>query len=208
MMIPVHDWTRPLQRLRQWLSIGPLPTTHSAPCAVLPKAPTGRTRTSIVFTALSPVPIAVTLSVEHVPASCWFSTVRDPVSREQGGQLRREPYRHAHDCCEVCGGRGPEGPGECHEGWHDDDTTYTQPLVRLIALCPACQRTKHIGLAEVTGSLAEARFHLAQVTGWTEAETDAYLAQVWVVWDERSAHSWRLNLSWLARWQIVVQPKR
>jgi len=207
-MRPVHDWMRPLQRRRQWLSIGPLPTTHSAPWSVLPEAPTGRTRPLIVFTSLSPVPISVNLSVERVPASCWCSTVREHVSREQWGQLRREPSRQAHYCCEVCGGRGPEWPVECHAVWHDDDTTYTQPLGRLLALCPACHCTKHIGLAEVKGSLAEARFHLAQVNGWTEAETDADLVQVWTVWEERSAHDWRLNLSWLERWRIVVQPKR
>jgi len=97
---------------------------------------------------------------------------------------------------------------ECHEIWHYDDTTHVQTLVRLIALCPACHAVKHIGLAKVNGSLAEARSHLAQVNSWTEAETEAYLAQVWMVWEERSRHDWRLNLSWLERWEIFVQPKR
>ena len=97
---------------------------------------------------------------------------------------------------------------ECHEIWHYDDTTHVQTLVRLIALCPACHTVKHIGLAEVKGYVAEARSHLTHVNGWTEARTDAYLTQVWAVWKERSAHDWRLDLSWLEQWHIFVHPKR
>jgi hypothetical protein len=134
--------------------------------------------------------------------------VRDHVNHGQWNQLRRQTYQQTHDHCEICGGQGPEWPVACHEVWHDDDTTYKQILGQLIAFCPACHRTKHMGLAEVKDSLAEARFPLAQVNGWPEAQANTYLVQVWTVWEERSAHSWRLNLSWLERGQIFVPPKR
>jgi hypothetical protein len=142
-----------------------------------------------MFTLVSPVPTPLTLAVELVPTSCWCSTVRDHVRREQGDQVRRETSRHAQNRGEICGGQGPEWPVECHAVWHADDVA----LVRLIALCPACHRTKHIGLAEVRGHVAEARSQVAQINGWTEAETAAYLAPVWPLWGERSAYDWRLN---------------
>jgi hypothetical protein len=53
--------------------------------------------------------------------------------------------------CEICGGRGPEHPVECHERWRYNDLIRTQTLVRMIALCPACHQVKHVGLANVRG---------------------------------------------------------
>ncbi len=203
-----HSWTRPLRVLREWLSIDSWPPVHRAASSAQPADAPGRTRTAILFTPVSPVPSSAKLSVELVPASCWCSNVRDHVTREQWDQLRRETYRHAQYRCEVCHGEGPEWPVECHEVWHYYDTNRVQTLVRLMALCPACHRTKHIGLAEVNGDLAEARSHLAQINGWTEGETEAYLAHVWQVWEARSAHDWRLDVSWLEHWHIFVQPKR
>jgi hypothetical protein len=101
------------------------------------------------------------------------------------------------DRCEVCGGRGPKWPVECHEVWGYDVTTGVQSLDGLIALCPACHEVKHIGRAEAVGNLDRAMNRLMVANGWDQAQTRAYLAGVWKVWQQRSAREWTLDVSWL-----------
>jgi hypothetical protein len=50
---------------------------------------------------------------------------------------------------------------------------------------------------------------LAKVNRWTGQQTEAYLAEVWQIWGERSQHSWKLDLSWLEQeFGIKVEEKR
>jgi hypothetical protein len=114
------------------------------------------------------------LTVELVPKTSWYNNVRALVDELGWDRIRRQVYRQAEYRCEICGGRGPEHPVECHEVWRYDDRTRTQMLVRMIALCPACHQVKHIGLANVKGKGAQARGHLARVNGWTLAQADTY----------------------------------
>ena len=89
--------------------------------------------------------------------------------------VRRAVYRQAGNRCEVCGGRGPRHPVECHEVWVYDDQRHVQRLERMIALCPACHECKHMGHANVTGHGARARRHLAQVNGWSASQVERYV---------------------------------
>lgn len=104
------------------------------------------------------------LTVELVPKTCWFSNIRDHVAPKAWDVLQRQTYRVANNVCEVCGGRSPKWPVECHEEWYYDDETRIQRLSGLIALCPSCHEVKHIGLANVRGRGEFAKAHLARVT--------------------------------------------
>ncbi len=148
------------------------------------------------------------LTVELVPKTCWFSNVRDHVDKETWDRLRKQTYAKAGNRCEVCGGRGPKWPVECHEIWHYDDARQVQTLVGLIALCPACHEVKHIGLAQINGRYEQAQAHLARVNGWSADDVSAYLEGVWELWYRRSRHEWRLDLSWLEGLGVSVTPKR
>ena len=150
----------------------------------------------------------VRLAVELVPKTCWFSNVRDHVDEKTWDRLRRQTYAKAGHRCQICGGRGPRWPVECHEVWHYDDQTQVQKLMSLIALCPACHEAKHMGLAEVNGRGEAARAHLAKVNRWTAQDTDLYLEGVWETWYARSRCDWTLDLTWLERLGVVVAPKR
>jgi hypothetical protein len=198
----------PVALLCQWLCGKGRGTVHSAPSPALRNDRADGTITLPTFILLSPVPISARLSVDLVPERCWCAHVRDRVSQQQWDQVRRQTHWHAHNRCAIGGGQGPEWPVERHAVWHDDDTNLVQTSTRLIALCPACHWTKHLGLAEVKGRLAAARSHVAQINGWTGAETAAYLAPVWQLWEEPSTLEWRLNLSWPDRWQSFAQSKR
>lgn len=111
-------------------------------------------------------------------------------------------YERAGKCCEVCGGRGSKHPVECHEVWEYDETARVQRLVRMVALCPACHEVKHMGLAGIKGRGEIATAHLAEVNGWSTAVADRYVRSAFVVWEERSARTWSLDVSALAAYGI------
>lgn len=154
-----------------------------------------------------PLPVKL-LTVELVPQSCWFSNVRDHVSKNIWDKLRKETYKQSNYRCEICGGRGKQHPVECHEIWHYDDKKYIQTLKGLTALCPDCHRVKHIGLAQLQGYGEQSIAHLSKVNGWSRSQTSTYLEKVWDIWQERSCHDWSLDFSWLESHDIKIQPKR
>ena len=148
------------------------------------------------------------LIVEIVPKTCWFSNVRSHVDKKTWDVLRRRTYRTAKNVCEICGGRGPQWPVECHEIWHYDDENRIQKLNGLMALCPSCHEVKHIGLANVNGRGDIAAAHLAKINGWTNEQTGAYLQDVWEVWAARSRHQWQLDLSFLESFGVKIEAQR
>lgn len=105
------------------------------------------------------------LTIELVPRTCWFDNVRSAVSSSDWKRLRQQTARTAGWKCQVCGGKGPRWPVECHEIWHYDDDRQYQTLTGLIALCPSCHEVKHIGFSELRGKKDEAVAHLALVNG-------------------------------------------
>jgi hypothetical protein len=103
------------------------------------------------------------LSVELVPATCWLSNLRSELPRQAWDALRRRTYENAGYLCDVCSGRGPTHPVECHEQWSYDDAALVQRLVCMVALCPACHQVKHLGRAHAIGRGDQARAHLARI---------------------------------------------
>jgi hypothetical protein len=142
------------------------------------------------------------LTIELVPQTCWFSNVRDQVSRTDWDRIRSQVYAHAGRRCETCGGRGRKHPVECHEVWEYDETARVQLLVRMVALCPSCHEVKHMGLAGLKGRGEQASAHLAEVNGWTPQVTARYITQAFAVWEERSDRMWSLDVSALATYGI------
>lgn len=61
------------------------------------------------------------LTVELVPRTSWYSNVRSNVLPGVWDRLRRPVFGRARSRCEICGGRGPAHPVECHEVWEYDD---------------------------------------------------------------------------------------
>lgn len=132
------------------------------------------------------------LTVELVPSTSWFTNVRSEVSDAEWNVIRRSVYRRARHRCEVCGGRGPKWPVECHEVWSYEHPV--QRLDRLVALCPACHEVKHIGLAQMRGRLTEALEHMMRVNDWTKEAAVEHWVEAVDLWEERSALDWTLDL--------------
>lgn len=148
------------------------------------------------------------LTIELVPSSSWYRNVRSNVSKEEWDRIRKIVFNRAGYICEICGGRGPKWPVECHEVFEYDDERHIQKLARLVALCPACHEVKHIGLAGVRGRQDIAIAHLARVNNWSLKDARLYLEGCFETWSRRSRHQWTLDLSYLAQFGIATASPR
>lgn len=135
------------------------------------------------------------LTIELIPRTCWLSNVRSHVTKAEWDSIRKSVYRKAAYRCEICSGKGPEWPVECHEIFDFINETRTQTLVRLIALCPACHRVKHFGRSQVIGQEREAFFQLCKVNRWTQEVAEDYVNSQFALWEERSRYEWSVDLS-------------
>jgi hypothetical protein len=170
----------------------------------------GRRPTAIPALSGTPAVVvpAARLTIELVPATSWYHNVRALVDEPTWDRLRRKVYRRAGYRCELCEGRGPAHPVECHEVWRYDDQARTQTLAGMVALCPACHQVKHLGLANVRGTSAEARAQLMRVNGWTPEQADAYIEQAFHVWERRSQGPWTLDLEGLRPYVLASEYPR
>lgn len=146
------------------------------------------------------------LTVELVPKTCHYSNLRSELPRTDWDRLRRLCYHQAGYRCEVCGGRGDRHPLECHEVWEYDDVRMVQALAGVVALCPACHEVKHLLRATKAGRQEQALAHLAEVNGWTPAQTRRYFGGECVTWARRSRVEWTLNLNKLRDYGIQPPP--
>lgn len=123
--------------------------------------------------------------------------MRTLCSNETWDRLRKAAYAQAEYKCEVCGGKGPGHPVECHEIWHYDDENLIQTLIGLQALCPSCHEVKHMGLAESRGRGESAREHLARVNEWSSEDVGYYLEDAFEKHAARSTKTWTTKLTFL-----------
>lgn len=153
---------------------------------------------------------AAPLGIELVPKTAWGKNLRTSCLAAthlrtcSWDRLRKLAYQKAGNRCEICSGRGPKWPVECHEVWDyrmqtsDGVVVKTvQRLDRLIALCPSCHEVKHMGYARVRGREAEAKAHLALVNGWTSQQVQDHVDEMSALFTSRSQHTWTLDLGGL-----------
>lgn len=137
------------------------------------------------------------LTIELVPSTAWYSNVRSNVTAAEWDFLRKACYKKAGHICEVCSGKGPKHPVECHEIWDYNDETLKQTLTGLIALCPDCHSTKHVGLAQIQGRYDVVLSQLMKVNDMTKEEAEAYVNSCFDVWEKRSKNNWELDITFL-----------
>lgn len=141
------------------------------------------------------------LTIELVPKTAWYTNVRSNVTQAEWDVIRKKCYAQASHKCEICGdvgtNQGVKHKVECHEIWHYDDENHTQTLTGLIALCPNCHKSKHVGLAQIKGEEDIVINQLMSVNGMTEDEAVKYIDESFEVWSKRSKSEWELNISYL-----------
>lgn len=141
------------------------------------------------------------LTAELVPKTAWYSNVRSNVSRTEWDKIRHAVYKKAGNVCEICGGIGNNHPVECHEVWEYDEKTHVQKLARMIALCPDCHSVKHLGRAQFVGIYEKAFKHLMKINGWDKHTAEQYVKNIFIQWENRSKHQWKLDLDELKHYK-------
>lgn len=122
----------------------------------------------------------VRLRADALPTSTWGSNLRGILSPKEWDTLRRAVVDAAVRRCEICGRPGvPRGPLHCHEKWVFEivERIPVQRLERLVALCVACHRVQHVGLAGVRGEMALVKSQLTKVNKWGLPQVIADLAR-------------------------------
>lgn len=135
------------------------------------------------------------LTIELIPSSAWFKNLRNVVGDSTWDTIRKECYRNAGYRCEICRGKGPKWPVECHEKWEFTEGRII--LKGLIALCPSCHEVKHIGLASTRDRLEIARSHFMKVNDISLNEANHYISQAFSLFEERSKQDWELDFTYL-----------
>jgi len=158
-----------------------------------------------VFNVRTRVPaVPPKLTIELVPRPLWGQSIAQ-LHKLQWDKLRKPCYRAAGYRCEICGGKGPAHPVEAHEVWEytDDGIRGVQRLVRLIALCPDCHGTKHLGFTRtVKGEAEYGRLldHMVAVNGWGRGDNaqrmlDDVLRAAEAEWERRNRIEWTQDLA-------------
>lgn len=147
------------------------------------------------------------LTIELVPATSWFQNARKILTPTEWDVVRKQVYRAAWWVCEICGGKGPKWPVECHEVWSFTDGGLqdgVQTLAGLQALCPSCHMVKHFGFAQIRKREAEAFGHLMNVNKWGEQEARVYVRDAFSLWEARSRKNWTVDVQRLSRYGLDV----
>jgi hypothetical protein len=151
------------------------------------------------------------LTVELVPKSCWWSSVRTTVKPAEWDKIRFISYEAANHKCEICGeigkNQGYKHNVECHEIWEYDDENKIQKLKGLISLCPICHQVKHIGRAIAMGRHKDAYSQLMKVNKWTLQEVEQHVLASFELHKERSKYEWDLDLSILTEEPYSIKLK-
>ncbi len=132
------------------------------------------------------------LTIELVPASCWYTNLRKVLPREAWDRVRRSVYAACDYRCAIC---GASGKLHCHEVWSYDDATHIQRLEGFQALCEQCHHVKHLGHAGVLASQGKFDYdqivaHFLRVNGCDRATFERRRRTAFAQWEERSRHEW------------------
>ncbi len=175
-------------------------TEHNLVSNERPAAPALR---EAVRAARAATPMGLPLTVELVPRTSWFASLRVFLEPSEWDAVRVASHEAAQRRCEICG----FGDGKLYalEVWEYNDIALTQTLLRVVSLCSPCYGVKTIS-AEVDAARGEAALrHLATVNGWSLGDTRQHLVDAVRLWSTRSEATWSLDLSVLG---ITVTDER
>lgn len=136
------------------------------------------------------------LTIELVPETSFYNNLRKMMSQESWDKLRKSIYAKYNHICGIC---GASGKMNCHEIWEYDDRHHIQHLKGFISLCDLCHHCKHIGYAQILSNEGKLDFddvvnHFLKVNKCSMREYEDYIGKMWEQWEERSNHSWKIDL--------------
>ena len=138
------------------------------------------------------------LFIDMIPSTCWFSNLSSELTPNEWTLIKKKASARAGYCCEICAGRGPKWPVECHERWAFNTSTRVQTLLGVSALCPDCHEVTHFGFARVQDRDAVAKQHLMKINSWTATQANQHIDDADELWLKRSSvEDWKLDARWI-----------
>lgn len=153
--------------------------------------------------------VKLRLTIELVPSTAWGRNLRDLMTKDAWDALRRQVYKHYNYRCGTC--NASNTTMYCHEVWQYDDEHHMQRLAGFLALCRMCHHCKHLGHANMLAQRGELDFeqviaHFLRVNHCSHDAFEAYSAQAFDLWRERSQGPWTLDLGKYAHLLPVEKP--
>jgi len=130
------------------------------------------------------------LTVEPVPPTSAYASLANLLPRELWDRLRREAYRRAGYCCQICRKRARL---HCHEVWCFNDRAECQTLLGFEALCEDCHRVKHIFPIRNREEYIRSLRHLVEVNGFSAEELTRYMQAAFQRYVARSKIAWKVT---------------
>jgi hypothetical protein len=128
--------------------------------------------------------------VDLIPASSWFSSLANLLTRSSWDDLRT-PFVDHHGGCEDC---GHGARLEAHERWSYDEVAGIQTLEGIVVLCHWCHETRHLGFARRMGRFDTVFARLCRINRIAQWERGRYLDAVESAWMRRSRWQWQLRI--------------
>lgn len=140
------------------------------------------------------------LPIELIPDPQSHKSLHHHLDQDKWDKIRFRVYRRTRKRCEICVGRGPRHPVECHEIWSYDIDNFVQKLERLQPLCPKCHRVKHIGIANPRKPFKDCLKRFKQINKLHMQTARNIVAATRRQWIIRSAHEWTLDVSHISKY--------
>lgn len=137
------------------------------------------------------------LAIELVPSTMWGKNYRNLAPRGFWQELRMNVMKNR---CDICGSL--IGPFHCHEKWNYViiDNRYIQQLTGLECCCINCHNVHHAGrslILAAQGAIDKKLLvaHYCTINGCTPSDWKSDYHEAYIVWKERSMHSWILDVA-------------
>ena len=138
------------------------------------------------------------LEFEMIPDGCWKYNLRNILSKKLWDFIRLDAKERANGKCHICG--RVHKRLEAHEKWKYDEENGVIILEDVLALCPDCHKTIHIGRTSLVGDITKAEDHYMKVNGCSYAEMKEDLRTANEIHRHRNqVDEWKMDISWLKR---------
>ena len=146
------------------------------------------------------------LKLTLVPASSFYSNLRNAMQAEDWQKLSREVRGKANRTCQYCGWK--ENPKwkeytHLHEIWEFDVRKHVQKLVGFECVCPDCHMIHHWGYAQLKGcDMDGLLYHACMVNECTPADFRDHVKESFLEWEKRGKIDWTIDLG---EWSSLIK---
>lgn len=134
------------------------------------------------------------LYIDMIPKTTYFKNVRSLFSENDWNLIRHHIYSRCDYRCECCK-KKKNRYLEAHERWLFDETTQTQKLIRIIALCKLCHSATHYGHSKRTKNIDKINNHIKKINNYNDEELKNHIKESYDIWKSRNNIKWNLDFS-------------